>query len=85
VRLIPLLFVMVLWWASVASAQSPLQLNNNAVELLRDGRYAEGIELLKKATAAVPSDDSLSQNLVNAYLAAGGFFFSAANTPNLLS
>ncbi|SHI50431.1 Peptidase MA superfamily protein [Malonomonas rubra DSM 5091] len=73
----PLLFVAVfllLGSVTFVGAQSPLQLNNSAVELLEEGRYLEGIELLKKATSTAPHVESLRQNLVNAYLATAGFF-----------
>lgn len=45
--------------------------NNQAVELLDQGEFQAGIELLRQAVEQVPNDQRVAQNLLNAYLTAG--------------
>ena len=59
--------------ATVASVEavSYVEENNRAVVLLEQGRYLEGLDLLKESFAAAPYEESIRQNLLHGYLAAG--------------
>ena len=58
-------------WQSAANEL--LQLNNDAVKLLKTGRYLEGLELLKEAYARSFEQEQVRRNLVAAYLVGGKF------------
>lgn len=59
---------------SVVQARAYADDNKQAVRMLENGRYLEGIELLKKSLATVPHNESIQRNLLRSYLAAGRAF-----------
>ncbi len=54
-----------------AQARTYVSENNQAVELLQQGRYLKGIALLKQSLERVPYDTTIRDNLLKSYQAAG--------------
>ncbi len=70
-RAIVFLFILLCGLASAAQARTYVAENNQAVELLQQGRYVEGIDLLKQSLERVPYDTTIRANLLKSYQAAG--------------
>ncbi len=80
IMLVPLL---VAGWTHPAWSSSHIDQNNHAAELLHQGHYQEGLELLKKLHAAVPYDEQIRRNLSNGYLQAGNSYLQQKRYPEL--
>ncbi len=66
-----LCFLLLLLSPFAAQARTYVNENNQAVELLQQGRYLEGIALLKQSLERVPYDDTIRANLLKSYQVAG--------------
>jgi len=66
-----------------AWSNSHVEQNNRAAELLHQGNYQEGIELLKKIYSALPYDEQIRRNLSNGYLQAGYSYLQQKRYPEM--